>query len=306
MKQTRADTGLALTQSLLLHAGVLALLFIGLRWSSNTMPDAAQGEPIEAELISASDLSPAMQRALRRAPVAPRPTPPKPEPKPLPEPMPEPLPEATPPPTPRQLPPPVPDPAPVEQVRVQRDAALPPVPNVRREQEQQRRQPPQVELDAQRETEMERQRQRQIEDLRRQRAQAARDASMAEQRAQQLADARAPASNAAPPRRAQPAPGAGGTDPSLLARYVAALQHAITRQWTRPDTIALGQKCRMTIHQAPGGTVLNVEISPSCSYDAQGRQSIEAAVFKADPLPYAGFEAVFNRNLDINFEAADP
>lgn len=302
MKQTRTDTGLAVAQALLLHGALLALLLVGLHWSKATSAEAAQGEPIEAELISASDLSPAMQRALQRTPVKPRQPPPKAEPKPLPEP----LPEATPPPTPRQLPPPVPDPAPVEQVRVQRDAALPPVPNVRREQEQQRRQPPQVELDAQRETEMERQRQRQIEDLRRQRAQAARDASMAEQRAQQLADARAPASNAAPPRRAQPTPGAGGTDPSLLARYVAALQHAITRQWTRPDTIALGQKCRMTIHQAPGGTVLNVEISPSCSYDAQGRQSIEAAVFKADPLPYAGFETVFNRNLDINFEAADP
>ena len=302
MKQTRADTGLALAQALLLHGVLLALLLVGLHWSRDATADVAQGEPIEAELISASDLSPAMQRALRRAPAAPRPTPPKPEPKPLPEPMPE----ATPPPTPRQLPPPVPDPAPREQARVQRDAVQPPLPDVQREQERQRRAPPQVELDAQRETEMERQRQRQIEELRRQRAQAARTASMAEQRAQQLADARSATSNPAPPRRAQPAPGAGGTDPGLLARYVVALQGAITRQWTRPDSIALGQRCRMTIHQLPGGSVLSVEISPSCSYDAQGRRSIEAAVYKADPLPYAGFETVFNRNLEINFEAADP
>lgn len=304
MKQTRTDTGLAVAQALLLHGGLLALLLMGLHWSRDITAEAAQGEPIEADLISASDLSPAMQRALQRAPTAPRQAPAKP--KPAPKPLPEPLPEEVSPPASRQLPPPVPDPAPTEQARVQRDAALPPEPDVRREQERQRRQPPQVELDAQRETEMERQRQRQIEDLRRQRAQAARDASMAEQRAQQLADARAPASNAAPPRRTQPTPGAGGTDPGLLARYVAALQSAIARQWTRPDSIALGQKCRMTIHQLPGGTVLNVEISPSCSYDAQGRRSIEAAVYKADPLPYAGFETVFNRNLDINFEAADP
>ncbi|MCO5055634.1 cell envelope integrity protein TolA [Thermomonas sp.] len=297
MKQTRADTGLALTQSLLLHAGVLALLFIGLRWSSNALPDAAQGDPIEAELISASDLSPAMQRALRRAPETPKPVR---EPKPLPEP----LPEATPAPTPRQLPPPVPDPAPLEQARVQRDAVQPPLPEVRREQEARRRQPPQVELDAQRETEMERQRQRQIEDLRRQRAQAARAASMAEQRAQQLADARGAVSNT-PPARSQPTPGAGGTDPGLLARYRDALQRAIVRQWTRPDSVPLGQRCRISIRQLPGGDVISVEIDPSCPYDAQGRRSVEAAVLKAAPLPYAGFETVFNRNLELNFEAAD-
>lgn len=297
MKQTRADTGLALTQSLLLHAGVLALLFIGLRWSSNALPDAAQGDPIQAELISASDLSPAMQRALRRAPEAPKPVR---EPKPLPEP----LPEATPAPTPRQLPPPVPDPAPLEQARVQRDAVQPPLPEVRREQEARRRQPPQAELDAQRETEMERQRQRQIEDLRRQRTQAARAASMAEQRAQQLADARAVVSSN-PPARSQPTPGAGGTDPGLLARYRDALQRAIVRQWTRPDSVPLGQRCRISIRQLPGGDVISVEIDPSCPYDAQGRRSVEAAVLKAAPLPYAGFETVFNRNLELNFEAAD-
>lgn len=302
MKQTRADSWLALTQSLLLHAGVLALLLIGLRWSNNSLPEAAQGEPIEAELINASDLSPAMQRALQRAPAQPRQLPvPKPEPKPLPEPLPEEVPT---PPAPRELPPPVPDPAPVAQVRVQRDAVLAPVPEVKREQEERRRAPPQAELDAQRETEMERQRQRQIEDLRRQRAQAARAASMAEQRAQQLADARGAVSNS-PPTRSQPTPGAGGTDPGLLARYRDALQRAIVRQWTRPESVPLGQRCRISIRQLPGGDVVSVEIDPSCPYDAQGRRSVEAAVLKAAPLPYAGFETVFSRNLELNFEAAD-
>ena len=35
------------------------------------------------------------------------------------------------------------------------------------------------------------------------------------------------------------------------------------------------------------------------------KQMDEAAVLKAQPLPYAGFEAVFSRNLNLNFEAQD-
>ncbi|MBZ0088579.1 MAG: cell envelope integrity protein TolA, partial [Thermomonas sp.] len=108
-----------------------------------------------------------------------------------------------------------------------------------------------------------------------------------------------------PPARSQPTPGAGGTDPGLLARYRDALQRAIVRQWTRPDSVPLGQRCRISIRQLPGGDVISVEIDPSCPYDAQGRRSVEAAVLKAAPLPYAGFETVFNRNLELNFEAAD-
>ena len=299
MKQTRTDNWLALLQSLLLHAVILLLLFVGLRCSRGALPDASSGEPIDAELVAMADLSPAMQRALQRTPVQPRPVPPEAKPEPLPLPVPEPEP-----PKPRELPPPVPDPAPVEQARVQRDAALPPLPDVRREQEERRRAPPQAELNAQRQSEMERQRQRQIEELRREREKAARARSMAEMRAQQLADARGGAT-AATPGRSQPAPGAGGTDTGLLARYRDALQRAIVRQWTRPDSVALGQRCRISIRQLPGGDVISVEVSPSCPYDAQGRRSVEAAVLKAAPLPYAGFESVFNRELELNFEAAD-
>ena len=36
-----------------------------------------------------------------------------------------------------------------------------------------------------------------------------------------------------------------------------------------------------------------------------GRRSVEAAVLKAQPLPYRGFESVFSRNLTINFRAED-
>jgi colicin import membrane protein len=55
----------------------------------------------------------------------------------------------------------------------------------------------------------------------------------------------------------------------------------------------------------PGGDVMNVEIDSSCPYDALGRRSVEAAVRKAEPLPYVGFESVFNRRPNLNFEAQD-
>ena len=40
-------------------------------------------------------------------------------------------------------------------------------------------------------------------------------------------------------------------------------------------------------------------------YCRSGRRSVEAAVLRAQPLPYRGFESVFQRNLNFNFEAQD-
>ena len=83
------------------------------------------------------------------------------------------------------------------------------------------------------------------------------------------------------------------------------MQEAIRRNWTRPDNVPLGQRCRIYITQLPGGEVINVEFDASCPYDAQGRRSVEAAVRRAEPLPFAGFEPVFNRRLNLNFTAQD-
>lgn len=289
---------MALLQALGLHVLLFALMFAGLRWSQHNVAEAAQGDPIEADLVAVSDLSASMQRALQRAPKE-QPAPP-PEPK-QPEPLPEPVPDELPtPPQPKELPPPVPEPAPVEQEKVQRDAPSPQVAKVPREQEQKRKQPDQAELDAKKQAEQEREKQRQLAEIRRLREQAARERSMAEQRAQQLADARTPGTSTAPPP-----PGNRGTDPGLQAKYAAAIQQAILRQWVRPETVPLGQRCRISIRQLPGGEVVDVTVSPSCPYDALGRQSVERAVLKASPLPYAGFDTVFNRNLDLNFVPED-
>ena len=111
MKESRTDNNVALLQALGLHVALFALMFAGLHWTRSPIAEAAHGDVIEADLVSVSDLSASMQRALRRDPeplpqpiVEPDPLPPDPEP--LPEPVVEPPVE--------ELPPPEPDPAPVE------------------------------------------------------------------------------------------------------------------------------------------------------------------------------------------------
>ncbi|HWS78076.1 MAG TPA: cell envelope integrity protein TolA, partial [Thermomonas sp.] len=237
MKETRADTRTALLQALGLHGVLFALMFAGLQWTRSNVAEAAQGEVIEADLIDASALSVAMRSALRRTPealpqpvVETEPPPPEPEPEPLPDPVEEQLP-----------PPPVPDPAPVEQEKVQRDAESPEVAKVPREQEEKRRQPTQAELDAQK-------REQQLAEIRKQREQAARERTQAEMRAQQLADARGSQSSAATPPRGNP-----DSRSAVNALYSVALKDAITRQWTRPESIPLGVPCQVRIRQIPGG-----------------------------------------------------
>lgn len=304
MKETRADTQRALVEAIGLHVVLFGLLFAGLQWSRDNTAEPAAGEPIEADLVDPSALSAAMRSALQRAPDA-LPAPvveaaPAPEPveAPIPEPLPQPMAEDSP-------PAPVPDPAPVEQPKVQRDAPAPDPALVRREQEAKRRQQ-QADLDAQQQADADRQKQQQLADLRKQREQAARERTQAEMRAQQLADARnAAAAAAQSDAAASRPPGNRGIDANLRAQYAAAIQQAIARQWIRPESVQLGLRCSIAIRQLPGGEVVDVTVAPSCPFDELGRQSVERAVLKASPLPYAGFESVFDRNLTVNFQAED-
>jgi colicin import membrane protein len=290
VKESRTDNNVALSQALGLHVVLFALMFAGLQWTRSPIAEAAHGEVIEADLVAVSDLSASMQRALRRDPeplpqpiVEPDPLPPDPER--LPDPVIE---------TPvEELPPPEPDPAPIEQERVQRDADSAQVAKVDQEQEEKRKKPDQAELDA-------RKRMEELAEILRQRELAARERTMAEQRAQQLNDAR---NSTAMPSR--PPPGNPDSRLAESAGYQVALMNAILRQWTRPESVKLGQVCQVLIRQIPGGEVVSVEISPSCPYDEQGRRSVEAAILKASPLPYAGFEDVFVRNPVLKFRAED-
>jgi colicin import membrane protein len=314
VKETRADTNAAVVSALALHALLFALMFLGLWWTRASTPVSAAGPVIEADLVDPNALSAPMRRALDAPAKAPPPEPrPVEDAAPPPQPMPEPRPQDAPVPPQPQAQEPVPEPDAREQQRVERDAEA--AERAARELEEKRRQE-QIDLtERQRQDAAEKQQrlaQQQIADklkkIRAEREKAARAADLAEQKLKQLADARlrnAADAAAQSDSAASPPPGNEGVDPSLLGKYQAALQEAILRNWTRPDTVPLGQRCRITIRQLPGGEVIDAEVAPSCPYDELGRRSVEAAVLKAQPLPYAGFEAVFSRTLNLNFEAQD-
>lgn len=307
MRATRQDDILAVTLALGLHGLLALVLFVGLRWSSQHQAMAAAGASISAELVDPGELSPAMQRTLRRRPE------PRPEPLP-PQPLPEPMPEDAPAPQQKRAQ----DFVPVPDDRAQEAVVEQPTPRPATEtrpQEAKRRQE-QVDLteterqqqaqNTRRPSPQELERQRQLEDIRRQREKAQRERLLAEQKLQQLADARARSASEEAARADQAATaGADGNDESLRAKYAEALRAAITSKWTRPESIPNGALCRLQIRQIPGGRVLEVQVIEPCSYDEQGRRSIEAAVLKAQPLPYAGFERVFERDLKLNFRAED-
>lgn len=310
MRETRADTMVAVAAALLLHALLALMVVLGLWWTRPMV--SAAGEPVIADIVDPDALSAAARRALAAPP---KPMEPVEEAAPPPQPLPEPKPEEAPLEPQPQAQEPVPEPDEQEQVKVDRDAESPEA--AAREQERKRRQE-QIDLteqqrqeDAERRqrlSEMEKQRLAQLAEIRKQRAQAAREAQLAEQKLRQLADARARAASDAAAQSgadASPPPGSGGSDESLKAQYAQAIADAIRRNWTRPESVPLDAACRLRIRQIPGGEVIDVEVSASCPYDELGRRSVEAAVLKAQPLPYAGFESVFSRDLSLNFRARD-
>jgi colicin import membrane protein len=303
VRETRADTAQALSFALLLHLLLFGLAFLGLRWSHETT--SAAGAPVQADLIDPNALSAAMRRSLA-TPTRPVPAP---ETPPVPQPMPVPRPEQAPVPQQKQAQERIPVPDQVDQERVDRDALS--AETAAREQEAKHRQE-QIDLTEQKRQDeaqnkirqMEQQRLQQLADIRKQRQQAAKDAALAEQKLQQLADARSrnAAVAAAQSDAAASAPaGNNGTDNDLRSRYAAALTDAILHNWVRPDSVPNGVKCRIVIRQVVGGSVIDVQVAPSCPFDELGKRSVEAAVLKAQPLPYAGFEPVFSRTLELDF-----
>lgn len=165
----------------------------------------------------------------------------------------------------------------------------------------------------QRMSELDAQSSRAIDKLFREMDAAGQQSRQADRQAQNLAqrDDRK-ASQGAPttaPKAAQARSGAGGKDNSLLAQYQAAVTSRIYQSWLRPDQ-ARSVRCNLHLVQIPGGTVISATITEPCNADAQTRQSIRNAAFRASPLPYKGYETVFARNLDVTFcypnEACSP
>jgi len=90
----------------------------------------------------------------------------------------------------------------------------------------------------------------------------------------------------------------------LLNQYVLMIEQRIVRNWNRPMSAQPGLECRVKVAQAPGGTVLSVQVD-QCNGDAAVRQSIEAAVYRSSPLPAPPDPRLFDRNLIFVFKPLD-
>jgi colicin import membrane protein len=87
---------------------------------------------------------------------------------------------------------------------------------------------------------------------------------------------------------------------SLMAQYAGMIANRIDRNWLRPPSAKPGIECVITVTQTPGGTVTAAKVG-RCNGDETVRQSIEAAVLRASPLPLPSDPALFERELVITF-----
>jgi len=86
-----------------------------------------------------------------------------------------------------------------------------------------------------------------------------------------------------------------------LASWQSQIAAKINRAWLRPPTARPGIECLLNVTQVPGGEVTEVSIG-ACNGDQAVRESIEAAVYRASPLPAPPDPALFDRHLRIDFK----
>jgi len=196
-----------------------------------------------------------------------------------------------------------PEPEPViDPQQVEREAEL------QRQAEEAERQR-QAELERQRREQAERERRRreteqQLERIRVERARAEREERQAEERLRELERRRSERTEPAPQQAASPPPGVADGDTSLRAQWISAMLAKIEREWIRPDSIRPGTVCPIRIRMLAGGEVVSAQIQPACPYDEAAKRSVEAAVLKASPLPWAGYESVAVRDFVVRFQPA--
>lgn len=82
--------------------------------------------------------------------------------------------------------------------------------------------------------------------------------------------------------------------------YMFAIQSRVMNRWARPASATVGMECVAHITQVPGGEVLSVRIG-QCNGDSAVRQSIEAAIHNASPLPAPGDPSLFEREIRLTF-----
>ena len=83
-----------------------------------------------------------------------------------------------------------------------------------------------------------------------------------------------------------------------LAAYHAELRAAIRRKWRTLTERPFPSGCDLQMTLAVGGAV-NATSASGCALATEVRLQLEAAALMAQPLPYAGYEAVFSPELQL-------
>lgn len=300
-KPRKSGRARAFALSILLHSAIAgAVAWFGWFTWKHEPP------PVETLAIQASVVD---ERALKN--ISPPPVTRPPEPVREPEPEPEPVP-----PEPVTPPEPQPDPAEVEkQKEAERLAA-----------EQQQAEKLEQEKRAQEQERLEA-RQKEAERLEAQKKAAAKAAAekaaaekaAAEKKAlekkraeeaaaaKKAADEKARLAREAELRRSLEAEERGNSlrNSDAAARWHAQMIARITRAWIRPPSARAGIECKVSVTQVPGGEVTAVRVESCSIADPALRESVEAAVYRASPLPPPPDPALFERNLELTFAPQD-
>ena len=85
------------------------------------------------------------------------------------------------------------------------------------------------------------------------------------------------------------------------ARWQAQIIAKIQSKWIKPPSAQPGIECKVSVTQVPGGDVTAVHVTSCSVADAALRESVEAAVLRASPLPSPPDQALFERNLELTF-----
>jgi colicin import membrane protein len=88
---------------------------------------------------------------------------------------------------------------------------------------------------------------------------------------------------------------------SQLGQYRELVKQRVSRNWSRPPGAPKGLKCTVRVRLAPGGEVLGAAVTRSSGNVAFDR-SVEAAVYKAAPLPVPTERELFEQFREIDFE----
>jgi colicin import membrane protein len=298
-----------LLKSLAVHGLLLAMLGSGL-WVVRREPPQPQVLAIEATVVDARDAG--LGRPARTPPrpaPQPLPEPPAPQPDPVPEPKPEPTPpepapREAPPPEVREPPAPKPEPEAAAQAARERELVAQRADAERRRVAEQKERAEQAARDkAKKDAERKAAEKKEAERKEAERKEAERRS--AEQKREE-SERRLKAEREtelqrqlAAEERAMAAR-AGG----LGVQWAAAIQARIQRAWIRPPSARAGLDCTVAVTQVPGGEVVAVRVL-SCNGDETVRQSIEAAVYRASPLPPPPDPSLFERNLEVRFKPND-